>query len=219
MIDELIFFLVSMQVHSIFVSIDAMTEATLKKVRGIEKLQEIQEAVFGLLNIRGNKESPRIGVSFVESEKNSQEKNMFIDYWLNYVDVVRVSSVYENDNEVKNVPLPTKRIACGALYDTMAINHKGDVHICCLDSHNTTFMGNVFKDGVKNVWLGDRLKQIRYYHETEQYGKVPLCTKCGVWSNYLIEEKESEGVLIRKSPVMTYYNRMDRLYSWHSRIR
>ncbi|ETR66497.1 MAG: hypothetical protein OMM_12726 [Candidatus Magnetoglobus multicellularis str. Araruama] len=101
----------------------------------------------------------------------------------------------------------------------MAINHKGNVPICCLDSHNQTNMGNVFKDSVEGVWNGEKFQEIRSYHESGQFDKISLCKNCDVWLNYLIEESEIDGILIRQSPIMTYYNRIDRLYSWHSRIR
>jgi len=217
--EELAQFFVSAQIHTIFVSIDAMTGKTLKKVRGIADLDKIQEAVFRMLRVREDRIAPRIGVSFVESKMNTNERDDFVSYWLQYVDVVRVNDVYEADNKVRKSDLPQKRVPCGSLYDTMAINHKGDVPICCLDSFNVTNMGNVFREGVKNVWHGERFQEARYYHEIGQYEKIPFCKNCDVWSHYLIEETESDGILIRKSPIMTYYNRIDRLFTWHSRIR
>ena len=217
--EELAQSFVSMQIHTIFISIDAITGETLRKVRGIDDLKRIQESVFRMLHAREDRTSPRIGVSFVESKANTHERDDFVSYWLQHVDVVRVNDVYETDNKVVKSDLPEKRVPCGSLYDTMAINHKGDVPICCLDSFNTTDMGNVFREGVKNVWHGEKFQEVRYYHETGQYEKIPLCRNCDVWSNYLIEDTESDGILIRKSPIMTYYNRMDRLSTWHSRIR
>lgn len=214
--EELAKFFVSTQIHTIFVSIDAMTGKTLKKVRGIDDLKRIQESVFRMLRAREHRPSPRIGVSFVESKANSHERDDFVSYWLEYVDVVRVNDVFEQDNKVEKSGLRQKRIPCGSLYDTMAINHKGDVPICCLDSFNTTNMGNVFCKGVKNVWHGEKFQEIRQYHETGQYEQIPLCRRCDVWSNYLVEETDSDGIMIRKSPIMTYYNRIDRLFTWHS---
>ena len=212
-------FLVESQVHSVFISIDAMTEGTLKTIRGIKDLNGINESVFRMLIARQNRVSPRIGVSFVETDANVHEKADFISYWLRHVDVVRTTKVYEKDNSVKNAEIPQKRVPCGALYDTMVINHKGDVPICCLDAFNETNAGNVFEENIEKVWHGSRLQKIRYYHETGQYEKVPLCKSCDVWSQYLISEETKSGILIRKSPVMTYYNREDRLFSWTCRMK
>jgi len=210
---------ISIPIHSIFISIDATTPETLKKVRGIDNLEKIQSSVFMLLQERKKMLSPRIGVSFVESKLNNHEKADFISFWIEHVDVVRVNDVYEEHNRTKNQNILLQRVPCGALYDTMPINHKGDVPICCLDSFNETNMGNVFENGVQGVWLGKKFENVRMLHETGQYNKLPLCSHCDVWKNYLIKETVSKGILIRESPVMTYYNRMDRMYTWHSRIR
>jgi len=215
---EMAKYFVLIPIHSIFISIDATTPDTLKKVRGIDNLDKIKNSVFMLLQERKELLSPRIGVSFVESSFNSHERSDFISFWLEHVDVVRVNYVYE-DNRIKNLKYSEKRVTCGALYDTMAINHKGDVPICCLDSFNKTNMGNVFEEGVKNVWNGEKFQEMRKLHETGQYKKIPLCARCDVWTNYLIKETVSNGVLIRESPIMTYYNRLDRMNTWHSRIR
>jgi len=218
--EEKVTALFSAKVHTLFISIDAITNETLKTIRGIKKLQEIHDSVFRLLKIRGDNRTPRIGVSFNESEVNMHEKDKFISFWLKHVDVVRVNKIYEKKlNYIKNLQIRTKRIPCGALYDTMAINHKGNVPICCLDSHNQTNMGNVFQDSVEGVWNGEKFQEVRFYHESDQYDKISLCKNCDVWLNYLIEEREVDGIFIRQSPIMTYYNRIDRLYSWHSRIR
>jgi radical SAM protein with 4Fe4S-binding SPASM domain len=212
-------FLIDIEIHSLFVSIDAATETTLRKTRGIGDLERIQRAVFQMLKLRGDSSSPRIGVSFTESHANSHEKPDFLSFWIEHVDVVRVNALYETDNRIENADIPAERVPCGALYDTMAINHRGDVQICCLDSFNQTHMGNVLRDGVKAVWHGEQLQGVRALHEAHQYDKIPLCRKCDVWANYSIDESESQGILVRRSPVMTYYNRVDRMYSWHSRVR
>lgn len=217
--DEVAKFLTDIQIHSLFVSIDAATEATLRKTRGIGELKKIHNAVFKMLGLRQGKASPRIGVSFTESSLNSHEKTDFISYWIKHVDVVRVNSVYETDNHIEDLDIRVDRVPCGALYDTMAINHRGDVQVCCLDSFSQTNMGNVLSEGLRTVWHGEKLQLIRHLHETRQFDRIPLCKNCDVWSSHIVEESEADGIFKRQSPVMTYYNRVDRMYSWHSRIR
>jgi len=211
---ELSRFLVQIKLDSIFVSIDATTVPTLEKIRGVRDLDKIKQAVFNMLEARENLTYPRIGVSFVSQDENRHEKEEFIAYWLKHVDVVRINEAYSLDKSVKSAELPLKRIPCGALYDTMAINHRGDVVICCLDSFNEVVIGNVFKDSIKKVWRSENFNSLRFYHETGQYDKVPFCKKCGVWANYLITEETKNGILIRQSPIMTHYNRIDRLKTW-----
>ena len=78
-------------------------------------------------------------------------------------------------------------------------------------------MGNVFKEGIQKVWLGGRFQEVRYYHETEQYDKVPFCKTCDIWSKYLAKDYFDGDIFVRESPIETYYNRKDRLYTWKNK--
>jgi radical SAM protein with 4Fe4S-binding SPASM domain len=217
--EELAQFFVDIKLDSVFVSIDATTKETLQKVRGVDKLEKIQQAAFTMLRVRGNAAYPRIGVSFVVEKENQHEKDEFISYWVRYVDVVRVNELYDGGRWQNNIPLPEKRVPCQSLYHTMAVHHNGNVSVCCLDGFGETNLGNVFKDGVKGVWQGEKFQQVRHYHETDQYDKVPFCKNCNVWENYAYEEEIADGILIRRSPGLTYYNRIDRLSGWKGNLR
>ncbi|ETR66498.1 MAG: Molybdopterin cofactor synthesis protein A [Candidatus Magnetoglobus multicellularis str. Araruama] len=78
--EEKVTALFSAKVHTIFISIDAITNETLKAIRGVKKLQDIHDSVFRLLKMRGDNKTPRIGVSFNESEVNMHEKDKFIPF-------------------------------------------------------------------------------------------------------------------------------------------
>ncbi len=217
--DEMAAFLVEIKLDSIFISIDATKKETLMKTRGTDKLDEIEKAVFTMLKARGEGTIPRVGVSFTEEAANFAEREEFIAKWLPHVDVIRIGERYEDEGRVKRVPLPEHRTPCGALYDTMAVQFNGNVSLCCLDGFHQTNVGNVIKDGVHAVWHGEELTKVRHYHETGQWDKVPFCKNCNVWAKYDYEETIRDGVLIRSSPLMTYYNRVDKLDTWKEENR
>ena len=77
-------------------------------------------------------------------------------------------------------------------------------------------MGNVFEDGVQGVWLGEKFQQVRRYHETNQLDKIPFCQECQDWARYIYTDEEVVGddIQIRKSALLSYYNRIDRLNTW-----
>ena len=79
-------------------------------------------------------------------------------------------------------------------------------------------MGNVFSSDVRKVWNGEEFSKARYYHETEQWDKVPFCKSCNGWAQYEPEEEISDGLLIRKSPQYTYYNKISRLSNWNGSL-
>jgi len=206
-------FLVEMEVDAVFVSIDAITKETLKIIRGIDQLPKIEKAVECLLRSRGDKELPRIGVSFTVQDENRHEMDPFIEKWIDKVDCVRVGSIFA-DGKLQGVSVPESRVPCPAIYMTMPIQNNGDVPMCCIDSHAETNMGNVFEDGVRAVWQGERFTKLRELHEAGQYEDLPICKDCNRWASYGYEEEVRGSVLIRRSPEYVYYNHLDRMTNW-----
>jgi hypothetical protein len=206
-------FFCDIEVDSVMFSIDSVTKETLKKVRSVDKLEKIESAVFRLMKARGDRQFPRIGVSFTRQKDNEHEEESFIARWVGVVDVVRMGIVFE-DGKFPEMAAPEKRIACPVIYKTMPVHHDGSVRLCCLDGLRATDMGNVFKDGVRGVWHGEEFAKARYYHETGQWDKVPFCKPCNGWAQYDYEEEIRDGLLIRRSPEYTYYNTINRLKNW-----
>ena len=216
--DAIAKFIVDIGLDSVSISIDAVTKETLMKVRGVDKLDKIEKAVHRMLAARGGKTTPRIGVSFTTQEINEHEEQAFIERWTPIVDVVRIGHVFR-DGFFQGLTVPEKRTPCNALYLTLPVHNDGHVTVCCLDGFKTTDMGNVFETSVKDVWLGEKFQEVRHWHETDQYEKIPFCQKCNGWVQYLFEDEVRDGILIRRSPEFTYYNRIDRLDNWSEELR
>lgn len=211
---ELADFFVKESLDSITFSIDAITNETLKKVRGVEEIERINNAVLTMLEARGELSYPRIGASFVLSEANCHEMQEFVDYWIQRVDVIRVNKMFDANKIIKDMYVPEKRFPCYALYSKMVINFNGDVTICTTDAFNLINVGNVFQDGVLNVWNSPALNEVRRYHESDQFDKLPFCKECNLWADCSYEDIIENGILIRRSNSVTYYNRLDRLKTW-----
>ena len=206
-------FFVEVGVDAVCFSIDATTPETLRKIRGIDKLDKLHHAVRMMLDARGSRPHPRIGVSFTTQDGNAEEEQAFIDHWTKIVDFVRTGALFSG-GAFATVQPGAERRACAALYNTMAIHADGNVSYCCLDGFAETSVGNVFEDGVRGVWHGEKMTGVRRWHETGQWDKVPFCINCDRWASYDFEEQQRDGLLIRRSPEYTYYNRIDRLGNW-----
>lgn len=206
--------MVDIGVDSVFISVDATTPATLEQVRGITNLDDIHQAVHMLLDARGAGKIPRVGVSFTTQSANEHEREEFVEYWLQHVDAVRVAERLDANRTEREIPLPDERIVCGNLYDTLVINHQGEAIMCCLDAVSEVKIGNVFEQGCHSVWQGEAMNRIRTLHETGHAEDISLCRECHMWAGYNVEEHEEDGLLIRRSPVTTFYNNADRLDSW-----
>jgi MoaA/NifB/PqqE/SkfB family radical SAM enzyme len=215
--DDLAKFFVEIELDSISFSLDAVSREALTKIRGIEKLEKIEAAVFRMLAARGDRKVPRISVSFTLQEANRHEEQAFVERWSGVVDCVRVGLLFENGTFPDMKP-EGKRLPCPTLYKTMPVHNDGTVTVCCLDGFKDTNVGNVFESGVKDVWQGEEFAKVRYYHETGQWDKVPFCKGCNGWAQYEFEDEVRDGLLIRRSPEFTYYNRIDRLDNWQGRL-
>jgi FkbM family methyltransferase len=216
--DELATFFVEAKVDSIFFSIDAVTPETYRSIRGVDKLAKVEAAVHTMLEARGGSSTPRIGVSFTLQVGNQHEEAAFVERWSHVVDCVRVGQIFENGT-FPGLKTPEKRTPCPALYKTLPIHNDGTATICCLDGFKETAIGNVFDSGVQAVWTGEAMAKVRYFHETEQWDKVPFCKPCNGWSQHAYIEEIRDGLLIRRSPEFTYYNRMDRMGNWQGALR
>jgi len=215
--EDLAQFFVDQKVDSVMFSIDAVSRPTLRKIRGIDKVEKIETAVFRLLKMRGEADFPRVGVSFTIQDDNRHEVDAFVARWVGVVDVVRMGIIFVNGT-FPDMVTPPKRLPCPAVYNTLPVHNDGVVTVCCLDGFKTTNMGNVFKDGVQAVWQGEEFAKVRYYHETGQWDQVPFCRPCNGWAQYEFEEDVREGLLIRKSPQYTYYNKIARLKNWQGNL-
>lgn len=211
--------LIDLSVDAVMVSIDAMTPATLQKVRGIDKLEKIEAGVERLLDIRGDGKLPRIGVSFTVQEANRHEQDAFVKQWCRRVDVVRMGLLFDGgQGTYPEMAVGPDRRPCPTLYNTLPVHNDGTVRMCCLDGFRATNMGNVFESGVADVWHGGEFAKARYYHETGQWDKVPFCKNCNGWAENQYDEEVRDGLLIRRSPQFVYFNRIDRLSNWKGRV-
>lgn len=202
--------MVEIKVDSIFISLDALTPEAYKKVRGVDKLNFLIEKVHQFIKIRGTEKFPRIGVSFVIEPDNYHEKDLFIDYWKNTVDVVRINQQFLSDRKLAISP-QKKRTACWSLDDSLMIHFNGEAALCCVDTHYENLIGNVITDGVLNVWNGTFFSNTRDLHAQGNFENIKICNSCELWSNDQPINQITEDILISKTNSHTYYNRVNKL--------
>lgn len=210
---ELAQLMVDIEVDSVFISVDAHSAETLEKVRGISDLDKIHEAVHTLLAVRGSGKVPRIGVSFLMQSDSEHEREAFVSHWLEHVDAVRIAERLDLNSTERGIELP-ERYPCGNLYDTLVVNHQGEATLCCLDAFSEVRLGNVLEQGCHAIWHCEKLNRFRKMHEIGRYASIPLCAGCESWAGYDVVERRDGSVIVRSSPLTTFYNRADRLDSW-----
>lgn len=217
--------LVDVQYDSINVSVDALTPETLKKARGITRLDKLIESVELVIRTRGDKPLPRVGVTFVITDYNAHELPGFLDFWKQRVDVIRVTGYIKDlrpDISVipgfKREDLP-ERVPCKQLFRDIVIRANGDVTPCVITAERPeVIVGNIFRDGgVREVWNGEGLNRLRELHNNGRWDEIDFCGPCDYWvETFDMKEEVRDGFLIRTpSPYTTFYNVLDKMKNWN----
>jgi radical SAM protein with 4Fe4S-binding SPASM domain len=60
----------------------------------------------------------------------------------------------------------------------MYIGYNGDVLLCCMDWRRRVVLGNVRKQSLREIWLGDRYQHYRQLHEEGRVNELELCSTC-----------------------------------------
>lgn len=207
--------------YTISFSLDAATQDTYKKVRGTGDskrsydLEKIEKTIKSLINKRTGK-FPRIGVSFGLEEDNEKELELFFDKWKDIVDVIRIDTCVDTSRKLpekfKKEQALDKYQPCNYPFQVMTIDYNGDVRVCQADAFGDSYLGNVFAEGVLNVWNGEKMNDLRKRHRENKLLKTEFCYDCDFGKEILEETEETEEFFIKKGTYMSYYNRKDRYY-------
>ena len=219
--DSMVQFMVDLPLDVVSISLDAFEESTYRAIRENKHFQLIQKNIMNLLRIRGDKLYPRIEVSMTILEENWREEEEFVKYWTDYVDVIRINSVFspEENTTFPRKAMPSVRKPCQSLYDSMPVFYNGNVGLCCRDPFCEDNMGSVDTGSVEAVWRGEKFETYRELHQRGQWDQIPACKDCDGWAAYEYEETMTDRHLIRRSPIYTYYNVLDRLHNWKPYMR
>lgn len=166
----------------LYISIDAATEKTYKKVRKGGDLARVEANIMSLLRAKRRLDSalPVTRVSFVKSKVNRRELELFIGKWKDKVDFISIQAYinpaqgyasrsaqdrmfYMKSDELK-APGP-----CPQPYQRLTIYHDGTVHPCCHWYGATLIVGNIFTDTISEIWNSSGMRKLR--RSVNSYGK------------------------------------------------
>lgn len=213
-------FLLDMDVALLSISIDASTRDTFRKVRGVDKFDQVVANVLRFLEMRDGAKRPRVTVSFGIEDANRAEKQGFLDYWIERVDCVKIYGVYDRDKRLYEGGAPPTRLPCREVFDQLNVYFNGTALMCCLDGRATTNLGDIFKNGIGAVWNSEAYGTLRARHLADDYSELPFCRDCTLWANFDITREETVGrVQIRSSEGIEYHNRLDRSSGWTDELK
>lgn len=168
----------------IYISFDAVTELTYKKIRPGLDFSNVERNILCLVREKKRKKSPKpkILLSFVESKDNFLERKKYVNKWKNLVDGISVSFLHNWGGSMKEEMAQNefKRDPCRLLWTDLVVSWNGDVPLCCNDYENAIILGDVGKQSLKEIWSGEKLKKIREFHRRKLFDKITICKDCSL---------------------------------------
>jgi len=173
--------LLQSQFDAIRVSVNAYSEESFALLNNGLELSRIVEGTKRLLEKSKTVGKPKVIVSMVEVQYNTEEVQQFVKFWSQLGAAVHVSPAWNRAGNLPSVNdfqieyAEQEEQTCSKPFVTMCITYDGDVVFCCADYSAGIVLGNVKEQKLLEVWMGPRhqaalLKMFK--------GSNELCNKC-----------------------------------------
>ena len=183
--------LLSLGLHFISFSLDALTRETYEKIRLGGDFDLAVNNVHAFLNLRDSLPSSvtSVQVSATENIYNREELPAFIDYWQRRVDRVRIypqhsdGGHYGKINEAKYRRDVSSRKPCMKPFTDIVIHYDGQIALCNhdWDPNSGQSLGSIVKHSIHDIWHGDLYQSVREKHLHQQWHDVLPCNHCDHW--------------------------------------
>lgn len=173
-------------IDNIYISLDALSKNTFKKIRRGLNYDTVMENVHALAEMK--KKNPKykteIVLDFVEMDENKHETKAFKKYWTGKVDNVCISCLHNWGGQTKKTTgvhetfVSASGAPCRLLWTDLVIDWDGKVPLCCQDTDENLLIGDVNKQSIKEIWQSKKLNSLRYLHMVGKFNEIPMCSGC-----------------------------------------
>ncbi len=179
--------LINSGLDEIYISLDAATSDTYRKMRVGLDFKRVKNNVIWLSKIKKKLKvsHPRIIVDFLESDLNFGERKKFINDWKKVVDGVCISRIHDWAGKKTGLIseksanyVSQSQIPCRLPFTELVVGWDGRAFLCCLDVEGEVVVGDAKKESLKGIWQGKYLEVIRRKQLALAIDKLKLCTKC-----------------------------------------
>jgi radical SAM protein with 4Fe4S-binding SPASM domain len=137
---------------------------------------------------------PFVRVQMVEMENNRSQRDSYYNYFKNIVDSVgRIEYINFNEMDDGNRYYRKRRYkenyVCRQLWQRLCVNFDGNVYACLVINENTK-LGDVDNSTIKELWHGEKMKELRNDHIEGNIGKITPCSNCGMQLESILDKEK-----------------------------
>jgi radical SAM protein with 4Fe4S-binding SPASM domain len=171
--------ILSANVATVTLSVDATTKATYEAIRIRGNFDEVLNNIKRFNNIKAkhypeNKTITRIAGVAVSNTQSSEE---MMKFWSDYVDQVSIRQEIPRWDSYGNLPY-NKESICKLLYERIYVWYDGTCNPCDFDYKSYLALGNANEQPLTDIWLGERYQKLREAHNSKQRSCVVPCDRC-----------------------------------------
>jgi radical SAM protein with 4Fe4S-binding SPASM domain len=211
--------LVQSGVTSLYVSLDAATPDTYKKIRGGD-LDKVCANVDALLDSRRRAGSDmRIYTSMILQQEAIAEKDDFIGQWrAKGIDGVIIYQLSEHFSGVNNFAgknfshaAPEQRHACSSVWQEAYVYPDGEVSMCCttmilVPQKGLISVGNVNEQSLQDIWLGRQYRDLRKRLIRNDIEGDVACKDCDIWHACETRTEQADGYRLEMNPTCAIHH-------------
>jgi len=184
--------LIEFQIDELNLSIDSLSPETYLGIRGVE----LEKTIANLERLQERKKEkksdrPRISVNMVVRKDNVDEMKSARAFFKKHniqhtvqkynpsftgLDVGTDKWTLENGDMAHRYP-------CTHVFVNFVINYDGSVSLCCADWEGVSKIGDLNRNGIREIWNSDEYKHVRECHLNGQYDRISICKDCTAWQN------------------------------------
>lgn len=163
-------------------SIDGFTEETFKKSGRGGKFSKIVSNVLSFIEERNRqKSSCHVEVRMIDLEITKDEQEQFVSFWKQYADEATITQLYDWPWSGQSSCF---RAPCPKIKDEMFFMVDGRSVLCCWDAFGRGVTGDINKQTVEEIWLGNLNQRYRDLLNNGERDKIHLCSKCDAFKKY-----------------------------------
>ncbi|WP_341659332.1 radical SAM/SPASM domain-containing protein [Vibrio sp.] len=174
------------------ISLDAYKDETYAKIRVKGNLVKVRENVLNLIRlIKEGKYKTKLVVSFVEQPLNTDETDLFEDFWnkagADYVVVRRLHSAAGAKDNIKSkiddAIREVERKPCLYPWERLTLTPEGHLSYCPTDWKNKSHFVSFLNTSIKEAWQSEFMTNLRNAHLNNNFSSHEFCGNCPDWSH------------------------------------